>query len=99
MATGDTDSSVSYAYKTMQITDDITINCWLGIGAVSNLDSTSLLSSDGILTNLLYNAGFMFTDVLDIIYYDTTNTQPYWYYIANRAGDFLVRFIYRDTTV
>ena len=80
----------------LQNVDDITINCWLGFDESSNLDSSQLLSNDGILTNMLYNAGFMFTDVLDILDYDYTYTDPFWYYTAFRTGDFLVRFIYRE---
>jgi len=38
----------------------------------------------------------MFTDVLDIIKYDTTDTNPYWYYVFYRVGDFLIRFVYRE---
>ena len=41
----------------------------------------------------------MFTDVLDLLYYDPYNTDPYWYYVFFRVGDFFIRFIYRDTTV
>ena len=40
----------------------------------------------------------MFTDILDIIWFDEDDTEPFWYYLAFRAGDFLIRFIYRDTT-
>jgi hypothetical protein len=79
--------------------DDVTINCVLGIESVSNLDSSTLLSSDTLLNNFLYNAGFMFTDILDMVYYDTTNSDPYWYYIFFRVGDFMVRFVYRDTSL
>jgi len=80
----------------MQSADDITINCVLGVKESSNTNLATLFSSDGVLTNILYNAGFMFTDVLDIIYYDTTDTNPYWYYIFYRVGDFFIRFVYRE---
>eukprot|EP00347_Sterkiella_histriomuscorum_P006356 403353073 len=90
------DSGMTNIFKMLQNVDDITINCWLGFDESSNLDSSQLFSNDGILTNMLYNAGFMFTDVLDILDYDYTYTDPFWYYTAFRAGDFLVRFIYRE---
>jgi hypothetical protein len=57
---------------------------------------SELLSGGELGQNLLYNAGFMFTDVLDIAWYDQRNTDPYWYYFSYRLGDFLIRFIYRD---
>lgn len=79
--------------------DDITINCYQAIAGSANVNSDTLFTSDGLLTNVLYNAGFMFTDILDIVYYDTTSTDPYWYYVAFRGGDFSIRFIYRDTTL
>lgn len=44
----------------------------------------------------MYNAGFMFTDILDIVYYDYADTNPYWYYVSYRMGDFFVRFFLRD---
>lgn len=83
-------------YKVLQVTDDITINCWLGIKDAAALDTQQLTTMDGIPTNLLYNAGFMFTDILNLIYYDELSDDPYWYYLAFNMGDFLVRFIYRE---
>lgn len=40
----------------------------------------------------------MFTDVLGIIIYDTTNENAYSYYVSYKIGDLLVRFLYRDKT-
>ncbi|CDW77793.1 UNKNOWN [Stylonychia lemnae] len=94
-----TDSAVANMYKILQSVDDITINCVLGVQTSANTDVTKLFTSDGVLTNILYNAGFMFTDVLDIIRYDDSDTNPYWYYVFYRVGDFLIRFVYRDTTL
>lgn len=51
-----------------------------------------------LVTNILYNLGFQFTDVLDLIFIDPSNTEPFWYYVSYRIGDFLIRFIYKDTT-
>lgn len=95
-AAADDKAGVSYIYKVLQIADDITINCWLGIKASAAVDTAELLTMDGIPTNLLYNAGFMFTDILNLVNYNVLSTDPYWYYVAYNAGDFLVRFIYRD---
>ena len=55
-----------------------------------------MLTSEDVGVNFLYNVGFMFTDILDIIDYDYSSTDPYWYYVFYRVGDFLVRFIYRE---
>ncbi|CDW87227.1 UNKNOWN [Stylonychia lemnae] len=93
---GKRDSGVANINKILKNADDITINCVLGFQATANTNIASIFTSDQILMNLLYNAGFMFTDVLDILKYDTSDTNPYWYYIFYRVGDFLIRFIYRD---
>jgi hypothetical protein len=52
-----------------------------------------------LVTNILYNLGFQFTDVLDLIFIDPSNTEPFWYYVFYRVGDFMIRFIYKDTSV
>ena len=44
--------------------------------------------------NVLYNAGYMFTDILDLVYYNYANTNPYWYYVAYNMGDFFIRFFF-----
>lgn len=51
-----------------------------------------------LVTNILYNLGFQFTDVLDLIFIDPSNEEPFWYYVFYRVGDFLIRFIYKDTS-
>ena len=97
-SSGDVTQGVSYVYKVLQITDDITINCWLGIKAAATISGSTLLTMDGIPTNILYNAGFMFTDVLNLVNYNVLSTDPYWYYFAFNLGDFMVRFIYKDSS-
>lgn len=62
------------------------------------MSASSLFSSDEILQNVLYNLGYMFTDILGIVIYDTTNENAYSYYVAYKIGDVLVRFLYRDKT-
>ena len=88
----------------MQKTDDIVINC--GDAIISNSDALDVFSStngdsyvgETLITNILYNLGFQFTDVLDLIFIDPANTDPFWYYVFYRVGDFMIRFIYKDTT-
>lgn len=82
------DDGMTYLNKLLALTDDITINC-----------ESAILSSDtpsNFFENILYNAGFMFTDILDMFWYDTRNTDPYWYYIFYRVGDFAIRVFYRE---
>lgn len=91
----ETTDGITQFTKILNLADDITINCVSAI-ATSDTDAATLFAGDNLLQNLLYNAGFMFTDVLDIVWYDTRNTDPYWYYFAYRLGDFSIRIIYRD---
>ncbi len=74
--------------------DDLVINCVLAYDEEITAEDAFTFKEMG--TNLLYNAGFMFTDVLDIVYYDYSNTNPYWYYFFYRMGDFFVRFFIRE---
>lgn len=86
--------AISYFVKVLQRVDDLTINCVQAVD--SEITADDAFSTEEIGTNVLYNAGFMFTDILDIIYYDYTDTNPYWYYVSYRMGDFFIRFFIRD---
>ena len=99
---GEDDDGMTYLNSLLTKTDDIYQNCYLAVSSTASMptDMTSLVSADSpILLNILYNLGYQFTDVLDLIFYDPSNTQPYWYYVSFRLGDFFIRFIYRDETV
>ena len=101
----DINDGVVQLYQLLQKTDDITINCGNAImnAALPDLflvDSTGTNSyfGESFIQNILYNVGFQFTDVLDLIFIDPSNTDPFWYYVSFRVGDFFIRFVYRDTT-
>lgn len=79
-------------------TDDLWINCYKAVDDVTNVSWGDFLTTDTLLQNILYNLGYMFTDVLDLVFYDPDNTDPYWYYVAYRVGDFIIRFFYYDTS-
>ena len=91
-------------YRAIEKTDDVVINC--GNAIISNDDALDVFSSNNgdtyvgetFITNILYNLGFQFTDILDLIFIDPSNTEPFWYYVFYRVGDFMIRFIYKDTT-
>ncbi len=51
---------------------------------------------ENFLVNILYNLGFQFTDIMDIIFIDPSNKDPFWYYVSFKLGDFLIRFVFRD---
>ena len=96
--------AVTEFYRAIQRTDDIVINC--GNAIISNNDALDVFSStngdsyigETLVTNILYNLGFQFTDILDLIFIDPSNLEPFWYYVFFRVGDFLIRFIYKDTS-
>jgi len=93
-------------YQFLQKIDNLVINCG---DAVFNADfpilfatkddnpaSTNEYFGETFLQNILYNMGYQFTDILDLIFIDQTNTMPFWYYVFFRVGDFIIRFIYRE---
>ena len=51
----------------MKLIDDLGNTCYYGIETYVDLDYSSFVSGGGILTNVLFNAGFMFTDVIEIV--------------------------------
>ena len=98
---GETKDAVTEFYRAMQRTDDITINC--GDAILSNSEAANVFTGKGdsykgetLVTNILYNIGFQFTDVLDLIFIDPENEDPFWYYVFYRVGDFMIRFVYRE---
>ena len=87
--------------KLMTKTDDIYENCYNAIAGTATLPnefSDMFSAQSPFLLNILYNFGYMFTDILDLFFYDPENTNPYWYYVGFRLGDFSIRFIYRDSS-
>ena len=73
---------------------------------MANSDALDVFSGKGdtykgetLITNILYNLGFQFTNVLDLIFIDPENKEPFWYYVFYIVGDFMIRFVYKDTTM
>ena len=91
-------------YNFFQKSDEIIINC-----AESVITSTSIpdlffgpannFIGENFVTNVLYNLGFQITNVLELVFYDTSNKDPFWYTVFYRIGDFFIRFIYRDESL
>ena len=46
------------------LTDELGNTCYYGINEYVNLDYNTLIAGGAIIENVLYNAGFMFTDVI-----------------------------------
>lgn len=82
----------------MRLVDDLGNTCYYGVETYVVLDYSTFVTGGAVLENVLYNAGFMFTDVLEIVL-NNENTITQWsYFIAFRVGDFLIRFFYKDST-
>lgn len=85
-------------FNMMSLFDDLGHTCYYGIETYVNTDYSTFLSTSGILQNVLYNAGFMFTDVIEIALNNDRTVNEYSYFLAFRVGDFLIRFFYKDST-
>lgn len=51
-------------YQTLLLVDEVSHSCYYGIDTYVNLDYNTLVAGGAIFQNILYNAGFMFTDVV-----------------------------------
>ncbi len=96
----ESDDAVTELSSAIGYTKEICSECQLGISAQIDPTTYGQTYSDPIfyLKNLLYNAGFMFSDVLLMVVYNDSNTDDYSYEVSYLAGDFIVRFFYRNTT-
>ena len=75
---GQTKDAVTEFYRALQNTDDIVINC--GNAILENNDALNVFNGVGdsyfgetLITNILYNIGFQFTAILDLIFIDPAN--------------------------
>jgi hypothetical protein len=89
---------VTQVYNMLSVVDEISNTCYYGITSYVSLDATSAFSGDKILQNTLYNAGFMFTNIILLFtteYWQVTN---YSYFVGAYIGDTIIRFFYYDPT-
>lgn len=91
-------TGAEYFYKAFQMVGHTYNDCYWGYRDNSNSSSYSDLLPFGILWNMLYNAGFIFVDIIKFFHlggqYPTTDEiLPYYYFYY--MGDFGMRFIYR----
>ena len=84
-------------YNMMSRVGNLTLNCYYGILYTSTINWATLFTSDELINNILYNLGYMFTDVLNIIIYNPKQTNRYSYYLGFNVGDFFIRFLYYNT--
>lgn len=80
------------------LADELGFNCYWGVKSYVVLDWSTFISGGTVLNNILYNAGFMFTDIVIILTTSDTMVTNYSYFLAAYLGDFFMRFFYYDPT-
>lgn len=81
----------------MSYTGPITATCYKGVNeTLSSGTFSNLEKGDTLLVNILYNAGYMYTDVFDIITGVPSTGLTWPYYLAFQVGDFFARFLYES---
>jgi hypothetical protein len=82
-------------FALMGYVNPIAVNCYKGLSTTLTASTfTNILVGDTLLENVLYNAGYIFTDILDISTNDPSTVGNWPYYLAYQMGDFVVRFLY-----
>ena len=85
--------------KVLAYVDDITLMCYYGATTSFAVNPATYFTVENFALNVLFNVGYMYTAVDNIIDNDPS-TQTNWpYYLAEQVGDFLIRWFYRDTSV
>jgi hypothetical protein len=82
----------------LSLSDEIANTCYYGITSYVSLDVGTTFGWSSILSNVLYNAGFMFTDIVVLLTTSSWEVSNYSYFIGAYVGDFLMRFLYYDPT-
>jgi len=83
--------------------DEVGVDCQVAIVSTlspaywSNLLSTAVTA---IPTNLAYNAGYMWVDVVNYVYFteDTVPDNDWAFFVSYLLGDFSIRIFYHDDT-
>lgn len=57
--------------------------------------AAAIILVNDVVTNILYNLGYMYTDVLNFVVMPS-DTVNYWQKIGNYSGDFFIRFWWRE---
>lgn len=58
--------------------------------------ANDLIIVNDVVTNVVFNLGYMYSDVINYSKLDTKNLN-YWSYAGAYAGDFVMRFWYRKS--
>lgn len=91
--------AVTNLYKGMQYIYKVNYNCYYGaISVINQAYLTALITNLKILENLMFNVGFIYTDIMMLYIGKPGETESdYAYYLAFYIGDFIFRFIFKET--
>ena len=62
--------------------------------SAAEIFNNRLMVHDNIITNLIFNIGFMYSDLANYFTLNQVNLY-YWYNVGVGIGDFMIRFWYR----
>lgn len=80
--------------------DEITYNCLYAILTYTTVNFTAEnFEWLQILYNVLFNLGYMYTAIFNLVVYDETQVKNYAYFLSANIGDFLMRFLFRDKSI
>ena len=82
--------------------DEVGVYCRQSISSTLSLpeDLSPTTQAVNLVVNLLYNAGFMWVDAVNYLFYtpETVPDNDWAFFVSYLAGDFLIRFFYHDPT-
>jgi hypothetical protein len=92
--------AVTDGYGALVYVNPITVYCYYGGLDYFNLESLRNLYQDfDFLQNILFNAGFIWTDIIMLLVGKPGKTETdYAFYVAFYVGDLIFRFIFRSAT-
>ena len=77
----------------------VTNNCYYGAKEfITGEGLVKLYTEYDIFSNILFNGGYMWTDIIMLLVGKNGETENnYYYYVAFYVGDFIFRFIFRES--
>lgn len=92
---------VDYYYNTLGYVYDITYNCYYGLSKFLNRENLERLWYElDIIKNIMFNLGYIYTDIVMIAIGVPGQTQSdYMYYLFFYLGDLTFRFFFRDQSI
>mmetsp|Transcript_16610 Transcript_16610/g.28294 ORF Transcript_16610/g.28294 Transcript_16610/m.28294 type:complete len:136 (-) Transcript_16610:109-516(-) len=96
----DLSNSVYQLYVSLRYYQVVTMHCYYGLKGEVSVDSlTKLYTELDVLANILFNFGFIWTDIVMLAIGKPGETEKdYGYYVMFYVFDFIFRFVFRQTS-